>query len=547
MPRCLDASAHRRHGKTTMGYGEFTRAAARRSASAAARRRSHDASPLPSPHRATCTYDALHRRVLKKGIAIDGWDDYYYNSAWQVLEVRRDTTQGQQAPVLRHQYVWSVRYIDAPVLRDENKDADGDCTDGDDERLYFCNDVNMNVVALVNDSNEVVERYLYDPYGRTSVLHGVKDAAGTDTSASEWNFRGPNKFDNELGFCGYWHDFRNGFYHVRHRAYYPNRGWLQRDPLGYVDGMSLYEYCAGRPIAGVDPDGLDRLVVSGGVQDNPKDTNHDWNWRNFVTAGALQLGEQKQLLREGERLEWLVYRPAYITRAMADCRAPDAYTKEIERIAKSQGAILRWFGTTREFIACLNYGADGAPRGFRSEPMAVRTSKPKPDEHGPLGLHLHWARVSDAQGKTRWVGSLWRPSEASLIRSLHIYSHGIPGALWFDYGTTFCHKFGISDVERVAPGILAIGAKCESWACRTANPVVAFGRLDTLSGLTSLSYEWQKQTGAFLEGAVGGTDYHPTATGWRDWNPDPPVLDAGAYWVSERYPIELAEGAYAGY
>ena len=239
-----------------MGYGEFTRAAARRSASAAARRRSHDASPPPSPHRATCTYDALHRRVLKKGLAIDGWHDYYYNSAWQVLEVRRDTTQGQQAPVLRHQYVWSVRYIDAPVLRDENKDADGDCTDGDDERLYFCNDVNMNVVALVNDSNEVVERYLYDPYGRTSVLHGVKDAQGTDTSDHKWKVRGTNTFQNQLGFCGYWYDFRSGFYHVRHRAYYPNRGWLQRDPLGYVDGMSLYEYVQSGPVVLVDPYGL---------------------------------------------------------------------------------------------------------------------------------------------------------------------------------------------------------------------------------------------------------------------------------------------------
>ena len=246
-----------------MSHGEFTRAAGRPSAFAGARRRLQDVSPT----RAACACDrpppgalrragALHRRVVKKGLAIDGWDDYYYNSAWQVLEVRRDTTQGQQAPVLRHQYVWSVRYIDAPVLRDENKDADGDCTDGDDERLYFCNDVNMNVVALVNDSNEVVERYRYDPYGRTSVLHGVKDAAGTDTSASEWNFRGPNKFDNELGFCGYWYDFRNGFYHVRHRAYYPNRGWLQRDPLGYVDGMSLYEYVESSPTLVLDPFGL---------------------------------------------------------------------------------------------------------------------------------------------------------------------------------------------------------------------------------------------------------------------------------------------------
>ena len=43
-----------------------------------------------------------------------------------------------------YQYVWSARYIDAAVLRDENKNADGDCTDaGTDERIYFLNDANI--------------------------------------------------------------------------------------------------------------------------------------------------------------------------------------------------------------------------------------------------------------------------------------------------------------------------------------------------------------------------------------------------------------------
>ncbi|MFN5496261.1 MAG: RHS repeat-associated core domain-containing protein, partial [bacterium] len=32
--------------------------------------------------------------------------------------------------------------------------------------------------------------------------------------------------------------------------------WLERDPAGYVDGMGLYEYVRGGPIAAVDPSGL---------------------------------------------------------------------------------------------------------------------------------------------------------------------------------------------------------------------------------------------------------------------------------------------------
>ena len=39
--------------------------------------------------------------------------------------------------------------------------------------------------------------------------------------------------------------------------YHPTVGrWLQRDPLGYVDGASLYEYCGGMPGVATDPHGL---------------------------------------------------------------------------------------------------------------------------------------------------------------------------------------------------------------------------------------------------------------------------------------------------
>jgi RHS repeat-associated protein len=39
--------------------------------------------------------------------------------------------------------------------------------------------------------------------------------------------------------------------------YVPNLGrFLTRDPAGYVDGMSLYEYVRGRVPNAVDPSGL---------------------------------------------------------------------------------------------------------------------------------------------------------------------------------------------------------------------------------------------------------------------------------------------------
>ncbi|MBE3123697.1 MAG: hypothetical protein IMZ65_02745, partial [Planctomycetes bacterium] len=45
--------------------------------------------------------------------------------------------------------------------------------------------------------------------------------------------------------------------------YHPTLGrWLQRDPIGYADGMSRYEYVGGRPLAHVDPHGLAYVTVT---------------------------------------------------------------------------------------------------------------------------------------------------------------------------------------------------------------------------------------------------------------------------------------------
>ncbi len=76
---------------------------------------------------------------------------------------------------------------------------------------------------------------------------------------------------NRLGYAGYEFDpvlIGSGsgaaasdptcFYHVRHRVYDSQNGrWTRRDPLGYVDGMGLYEYCRSQPIRFTDSSGLE--------------------------------------------------------------------------------------------------------------------------------------------------------------------------------------------------------------------------------------------------------------------------------------------------
>jgi len=60
-----------------------------------------------------------------------------------------------------------------------------------------------------------------------------------------------------------------GLYHVRDRAYDPELGrWTRRDPIGYVDGMGLYEYTHSQPIGWVDPLGLLRSRAGGSAMES---------------------------------------------------------------------------------------------------------------------------------------------------------------------------------------------------------------------------------------------------------------------------------------
>lgn len=76
---------------------------------------------------------------------------------------------------------------------------------------------------------------------------------------------------SKIGYAGYTQDaYVPTVSHVRHRVYKSDLGrWLQRDPAGYVDGPSLYEYAMGAPVRFVDPWGL---MVSGGAGGGPMAT-----------------------------------------------------------------------------------------------------------------------------------------------------------------------------------------------------------------------------------------------------------------------------------
>ena len=66
-----------------------------------------------------------------------------------------------------------------------------------------------------------------------------------------------SSYGHRAGYAGYQWTPAAGLYHVRHRWYDPLNGtWISKDPAGYVDGASLFQYAGGMPLVGLDPYGL---------------------------------------------------------------------------------------------------------------------------------------------------------------------------------------------------------------------------------------------------------------------------------------------------
>jgi RHS repeat-associated protein len=142
---------------------------------------------------------------------------------------------------LKRIYVYGS-YIDEPLMMMP--------VGGGPVKKYYYHANNLyNVTAITDKNGAVVERYNYSPYGEATIL----DAAGTtvlgaSTIANPWTFTG-RRLDAETGLMYY----RAKYYDVDLGRF------VGRDPLGYVDGLSLYEYARTRPTTMIDSFGLSAI------------------------------------------------------------------------------------------------------------------------------------------------------------------------------------------------------------------------------------------------------------------------------------------------
>ncbi|MGE3108826.1 MAG: RHS repeat-associated core domain-containing protein [Phycisphaerales bacterium] len=234
---------------------------------------------------------------------------YYfaYDDQWRVVATFRESDTSPKERFLYHAaglggyggaHGGIGGYIDHVIFRD--RDANSGWTSAADgtleERLYYCQNWRADVSAVVTSGGKMVEWVKYSAYGTPFALPvGDTDSDGDwdltdlgnmaggyevrkdaeldgDVDANDINYaigygyltlgRGVLSaagIANRKGYAGYENDGAVArFWHVRNRVLDSTLGrWTRRDPIGYADGMGLFQYVQSRVVVWRDPNGLE--------------------------------------------------------------------------------------------------------------------------------------------------------------------------------------------------------------------------------------------------------------------------------------------------
>ena len=187
-------------------------------------------------------YDALSRRVKKESSGVV--TSFVYDSA-RVIEER-------QGGFVVADYVYGG-WIDEVITMDRGGNT-----------YYYHTNALGSIVGLSDSAGDIVEHYRYDAYGKPEIFVG-HGADGTWFTADDV-VAAYSTVGNPYLFTGRRLDEETRLYYYRARYYSAERGrFLQRDPLGYVDGMNLYEYVSSQPSMLIDPLGFLTWYVRTGV------------------------------------------------------------------------------------------------------------------------------------------------------------------------------------------------------------------------------------------------------------------------------------------
>jgi len=131
---------------------------------------------------------------------------------------------------------------------------------GDGSRTFVDNGIVNNLAVFPGTAITSSSYRAECDLNRDGVINGtdttIISSAGGYTALPKGDLSDP-AVDNPIGYSGYYYDEVVALYHVRYR-YYDTvlMRWLNSDPAGYMDSMSLYGYGRGNPVGVTDPTGL---------------------------------------------------------------------------------------------------------------------------------------------------------------------------------------------------------------------------------------------------------------------------------------------------
>jgi RHS repeat-associated protein len=164
---------------------------------------------------ASYKYDPLHRQAQK--VVGSTKTRYIYSGQQRIADY--DGTSG----ALLNRYVFGTR-LDEPLIK---VTAGGTLS-------YLHHDKNGNVIATTDNTGAVVNRFKYSPWGESPSMTGTT-----------------------FGYQGQRYDDETGLYFMKARYFDPKSGrFLQPDPIGYSDGLNLYQFGYNNPNSFSDPLGL---------------------------------------------------------------------------------------------------------------------------------------------------------------------------------------------------------------------------------------------------------------------------------------------------
>ncbi len=186
----------------------------------------------------TYKYDALGRRIQKN--VNDTITNYVYDRSSILLEFNAQN-------ILEAKYIHSDQVDEVMVMERPRSPHTNESFPA--QKYYYHHDRLGSVTEVTNLIGDVVQRYVYDSFGNTSIYN--KDGTAITESSTDY-------LKTPYTFTGRERDPETGLHYHRARYYNPIAGrWISSDPIGFKSqDLNFYSFVQNNPSNFNDPDGL---------------------------------------------------------------------------------------------------------------------------------------------------------------------------------------------------------------------------------------------------------------------------------------------------